>query len=520
MIGKQILNYKIISKIGEGGMATVYLAKHIRLDTLVAIKILKPVLATNQKIRQRFIQEAKIMASLNHPNITKVLDFEEYKDRLAIVIEYLEGMTLKDYTKQKGGLNTDEAIKLFENILPAFDFAHKKGIVHRDIKPSNIFITKTGEIKIMDFGIAKMVEEKTLTRTGAQMGTPAYMSPEQVNDAKHIDNLSDIYSLGVLLWFVLKGKPPYDISNTSLFSIYKKIDSEPLPKLNNKLDPVIQKATQKDKNKRFFTCSEFLTTLLKDDTESKSVENTKKLINDKTKEVKYNDSNIESFNVISFFYVLISLFVIFVIYEWNRLGNTNNKKEHVKGYSNKEVTKEAVKDAAEVTKDAVKVPVIGGADGKALFQNNGCIACHQMDAKTIGPAIKEIAKAYAGKKDDLVKFFKEEGKAIVDPAQYGIMKPNLALTKTMSDDERSALADYIINTYNDKSYIEFNHKSRNKQKYISQDAYKETHKQNEYMIQPGNPRNLLREKLALMKEWDEEVEKLGKELQKIDKKGK
>ncbi len=114
-------------------------------------------------------------------------------------------------------------------------------------------------------------------------------------------------------------------------------------------------------------------------------------------------------------------------------------------------TKEAVKDAAEATKDAaektteaVKDAVKGGADGKALFQSNGCTACHQMDAKTVGPAIKAISKAYAGKKDDLVKFFKEEGKAVVDPAQFAIMKPNLAATKKLSDDERSALADYIL----------------------------------------------------------------------------
>ncbi len=116
-----------------------------------------------------------------------------------------------------------------------------------------------------------------------------------------------------------------------------------------------------------------------------------------------------------------------------------------------ETTKEAVKDAAEATKEAVeetadkaKEAVAGGANGSDLFSKNGCTACHQMDAKTVGPAIKEIAKAYAGKKDDLVKFFKEEGKAIVDPAQYAIMKPNLASTKKMSDDERSALADYML----------------------------------------------------------------------------
>ena len=265
MIGKQILNYKITKIIGKGGMATVYEAIHIKLDTKVAIKVLDPILATNKTIYKRFVQEAKIMASLNHENITKVIDFDD-QDKLAILMEILDGQTLNDYIKQKGALNKEEIITIFTKILEGFSYAHKKGIVHRDVKPSNIFITKEGKVKIMDFGIAKITEEGAtiLTQTGTQMGTPVYMSPEQVQDAKHIDFKTDIYSLGVTLWYMLTGKPIYDTTKHATFAIYTKIVNEKLPILDDfpLLSKVIQKATEKDKNNRFSNCEEFSVTLV------------------------------------------------------------------------------------------------------------------------------------------------------------------------------------------------------------------------------------------------------------------
>jgi len=264
MTGKQILNYRIIRQIGSGGMATVYEAIHTKLDTKVAIKVLDPLLAANKSIRQRFIQEAKIMASLTHDGITKVIDFDDEGEHLAIVMEYLNGKTLDEYVKQKGQLNEEQAKSLFIPALDAFAYAHKKGIVHRDVKPSNIFITTEGKVKIMDFGIAKLVEDgsKMLTQTGTQMGTPTYMSPEQVHDSKHIDHRTDIYSLGVTLWFMLAGKPPYDADKNSSFDIFMKINSEPLPKLsNNSLFKSILKATEKDKDNRFSNCEEFVSNI-------------------------------------------------------------------------------------------------------------------------------------------------------------------------------------------------------------------------------------------------------------------
>jgi TPR repeat protein len=262
MLQKQILNYKIIREIGSGGMATVYEAVHVKLDTKVAIKVLNPVLSANDGIRKRFEQEAKIMALLNHEGITKVIDFDEEENRLAIVMEYLNGQTLDEYINQKGALCEEEATKLFITILEAFSYAHKKSIVHRDVKPSNIFITTEGKVKIMDFGIAKIVEDgaNVLTQTGTQMGTPVYMSQEQVNDSKNIDHRTDIYSLGIVLWYMLQGKPPYDGNQLSSFQIFTKIVNEPVSELliYPKMDKIITKATAKDSHKRFKKCEEFV----------------------------------------------------------------------------------------------------------------------------------------------------------------------------------------------------------------------------------------------------------------------
>ena len=266
MLNQQIHNYKITREIGSGGMATVYEAIHTKLDTKVAIKVLNPVLATNDNIRKRFMQEAKIMATLNHDGITKVIDFDETENHLAIVMEYLDGQTLDELIKKKGALPEKEALELFIPILEAFEYAHNKGIIHRDVKPSNIFITKEGKVKIMDFGIAKLVEEgaKLLTQTGTQMGTPVYMSPEQVEDSKHIDKTTDIYSLGVTLWFMLNGSAPYDSDTSSMRVIYNMIYSEPLatiPAISQSLNDAVQKATKKEKDKRLKDCSSFIKVL-------------------------------------------------------------------------------------------------------------------------------------------------------------------------------------------------------------------------------------------------------------------
>jgi serine/threonine protein kinase len=245
--------YKLIRLIGEGGMASVYEGIHLKLGSKAAIKFLNPILARNKQLIQRFENEAVFMASLNHPNITRLIDIEEQDGILAIVMELLEGSNLEHYVIQKKFLQIEEVKLIFTQVLSALNYAHSKGIVHRDIKPANIFIDDAFLVKIMDFGIAKNFGTGIdMTQTGAQMGTPSYMSPEQVKGDKSIDHRSDIYSLGSMLYFLLKGYPPYQSDENSSYEIFTKIVNEPIPLTGNQVfDQIIQKATLKDRNKRY-----------------------------------------------------------------------------------------------------------------------------------------------------------------------------------------------------------------------------------------------------------------------------
>lgn len=260
MVGTTIQHYTITRLIGEGGMASVYEAVHNKLQSKVAVKILNPILTANAGIRQRFENEARFMASLNHINITRVIDYEERPDMLAIILEFLEGEDMNVRIKRQGAMTLPETRKAFLQVLEAFEYAHSKSIVHRDVKPSNIFLEPSGVVKILDFGIAKLVGgTDEMTVTGAQIGTPVYMSPEQVNSDKSLDHRSDIYSLGVTLFYMLNGRPPYDASTASNFQIFTKIVYEPLPSLDQYpfIDTVIKQATHKDPASRFQSCAAF-----------------------------------------------------------------------------------------------------------------------------------------------------------------------------------------------------------------------------------------------------------------------
>jgi serine/threonine protein kinase len=170
---------------------------------------------------------------------------------------------LNDKIKRNGPLTEKEITDVFSQTLSAFQYAHEKGIVHRDIKPSNIFILKNGHVKILDFGIAKLFGQgNEMTQTGTQMGTPIYMSPEQVKADKSIDHRSDIYSLGVTMFYAINGKPPYDTDKLSQFDVFSKIVYEPLPELQSQgaFIKLIRKATQKDREQRFQSCKEWVHT--------------------------------------------------------------------------------------------------------------------------------------------------------------------------------------------------------------------------------------------------------------------
>ena len=253
MIGEQIQNYKILSLIGEGGMGDVYLAVHLKLRHKVAIKILKFKYASKLNIRNRFLSEARILAQLNHPNIIKVTDLIDEGDVVAFVMEYIAGISLKELIEKKGSLRNEEISVIYLQMLKAVGFIHSKGIIHRDIKPENFMIKSNGNIKLLDFGIVKKTNgiKMDYTETGILdiMGTPLYMSPEQMENTKDVTPSTDIYSMGLVLWFMVKGRTPYNTTNLSLIDLMK-MKNERLPLTHSKWDKAIQISTQHQISKR------------------------------------------------------------------------------------------------------------------------------------------------------------------------------------------------------------------------------------------------------------------------------
>jgi serine/threonine protein kinase len=259
--GQTIKDYTLGNILGKGGMATVYLALNNKFNTHVAVKVLSKEFVHNENIRSRFLAEARKMYIMSHPNIIKVTDLIDDGDLVAFVMEYAEGQTLKDYLDLKGGLSEPEIKRLFSQMLTAVGYVHEQGFVHRDIKPSNFIISKKGDVKLLDFGIAKNTDataaEYTMTGTTQNMGTPMYMSPEQIKSSKDVLAPSDIYSLGVLLWQMVTGKKPYDLQTLSTFDIQLKIVNESLSLTGTGYDAIIKKATQKEISDRFPDISGF-----------------------------------------------------------------------------------------------------------------------------------------------------------------------------------------------------------------------------------------------------------------------
>ena len=226
MQGKTINGFVLQRRLGKGGMAEVWYAEN-EIHKQAAVKILNEELSHTPSIVERFRSEAEIMVKLNHPNIRQVFGYGSIDGRPTIVMEYLDGNDLKEKMKLGQRFTEDELRKWWNQLASALNYTHQKGIVHRDIKPSNIFVDGEGNIKLLDFGIAKVKESITATQTGQKLGTLMYMSPEQVKDSKHIDYRTDIYSLAVTYVHVITGMKPYD-SDTSDYDIMTNIVTKPL----------------------------------------------------------------------------------------------------------------------------------------------------------------------------------------------------------------------------------------------------------------------------------------------------
>jgi serine/threonine protein kinase/tetratricopeptide (TPR) repeat protein len=266
MTGQTISHYNVLEKLGEGGMGVVYKAQDKKLDRTVALKFLPSHLSASQDNKERFRHEARATAALNHPNILAVFDIDEIGGQLFFAMEYIEGKTLKKrITESREGIPLQQAIEWVTRIAEGLRAAHEKNITHRDIKPENIMLLSDGQVKIMDFGIAKLKGATGMTRTGVSLGTLAYMSPEQAQGIP-ADHRSDIWSLGVVLYEMLTGEVPFKAEHEAGL-LYLVVNSDPpVPSAMDKriprqVDPVVMTMLQKDREKRYHSMSEVLKVL-------------------------------------------------------------------------------------------------------------------------------------------------------------------------------------------------------------------------------------------------------------------
>jgi serine/threonine protein kinase len=278
MVGKKILHYQLIDRIGAGGMGEIYKGQDTRLNRLVAVKILSPGLSTDPERKRRFFQEAQAASALNHPNIITLYDIVSDGDTQCIVMEFINGKTLRDMTPA-GGLAPPQALQYAVQIASALTAAHAAGLIHRDLKPSNIMVTNSGLIKVLDFGLAKWVDsgmsgqtgeqstvETALTREGSIIGTVSYMSPEQA-EGKRVDARSDIFSFGSVMYEMLTGKRAFEgRSGISTLSSILRDDVKPLneaaPDVPPLLEQIVLRCLPKEPAARWQSMKEIETALI------------------------------------------------------------------------------------------------------------------------------------------------------------------------------------------------------------------------------------------------------------------
>ncbi len=266
MIGQIVGNYKILEALGEGGVGMVYKGVDTMLDREVAVKVLRPELASQTAVVERFRSEAVTLAKLSHPNIATLFSLFRHANDLIMVLEFVRGEALDTIIQRRGRLAAEEAVPIFCQALDGINHAHDLGIIHRDIKPSNMILTENGTLKVLDFGIARLLGSSRMTRVGNIIGTLEYMSPEQVR-GEETDARSDIYGLGMMLYEILTGKLPFESENEF---VLMKMQTENMPAPPRQLNPdipveieaSIMRSIAKKPSDRFQDAGEFLDTLL------------------------------------------------------------------------------------------------------------------------------------------------------------------------------------------------------------------------------------------------------------------
>lgn len=312
MIGQTISHYKILEKLGEGGMGVVYKAQDTKLDRLVALKFLPPEFTRDAQAKQRFVNEAKAASSLDHPNICTVYEVGETTDgQLFISMAYYHGETLSERIN-RGPLDVSEVMGLAVQIVEGLQAAHDLGIVHRDIKSSNIFITTRGQAKILDFGLAHRLDQTMLTRTGSTVGTVPYMSPEQTR-GETVDHRTDIWSLGVVLYEMIAGRLPFQSAYSEAI-IYCILNEDPPPIASLRSDvpagfeEIVIKALQKNLSNRYQTITDLHTDLISNKKQLKSGEEVP------LAKVRTGKRRPQVFGYMAVFVALLVLVVLYFIY--------------------------------------------------------------------------------------------------------------------------------------------------------------------------------------------------------------
>jgi serine/threonine protein kinase/lipopolysaccharide biosynthesis regulator YciM len=416
--------YKIIKKLGQGGMGEVYQAKDTILDRIVAIKVVYSSLLKKQEFLQRFLREAKITASLDHHNIVKVFDLLIDNNNYYLIMEFIDGTSLRNYLENRNEINILNELDLFLQILDGVEYAHNKNIVHRDLKPENIMLTKDGIIKITDFGLAFALGSHSLTNPGVLMGTLGYLSPEQAQGID-VDFLTDIYSLGVILYELLTNNLPIIDTNAAAM-IYKILHEKPIPpskynpNIDKELENIILKAIEKNKAKRYKNISEFKNTII--NYINKIIDNQNKISVDENESIK--ESNVNSQNLNTPFVdkeslinqTLSSILNDIVSYKKDIKDlNIKNKsevlEEKIKEVEDKLVINQDIhnlqstKEQTEPkdTKKNINIPFLNIA--KNLEQVDNSLNINKIQDKTINITLKEIevllnkAQNYYEKKD-------------------------------------------------------------------------------------------------------------------------
>ena len=263
MIGRRIGSWILERELGQGGMGSVFEARHVALETRAAVKVLSPGLESEGSFRRRFQREAELQAQLRHPNVARVLDYVEDGGQWFLVVEYFARGSLGDFLAHGEKVSRPQALTWMCQALAGLGHAHAKGIVHRDIKPANLLLSDSGEVVVADFGIARGDGAPGLTTTGITVGTPHYMSPEQIVTPERVDQRSDVYSLGIVLYELLAGRKPFDAA--SQFAVLQAQVSEPPPPLRAidssippRLDAVVIRALAKKPEDRYADCASMI----------------------------------------------------------------------------------------------------------------------------------------------------------------------------------------------------------------------------------------------------------------------